>query len=190
MTHRLIILFILLTGEISVAFSQDGETIFRQNCATCHRIGAGRLVGPDLKDLHKRRDPEWIVSFIRSSQTMVMKGDKDAIMLFKEYNQVIMPEQKHLSDQNISDLLAYIKGAGEQVGKETATAKPLAKPEESKPLAALPGKIQEEKIIEIPAENKRKISELFNKIGVIGMFLVAILLAALTLIILKSLKGQ
>ena len=33
------------------ALAQDGEALFKQNCAACHKVGGGRLVGPDLISL-------------------------------------------------------------------------------------------------------------------------------------------
>jgi mono/diheme cytochrome c family protein len=35
------------------------------SCARCHTIGKGSLVGPDLLDVHKRHDADWLIAFIR-----------------------------------------------------------------------------------------------------------------------------
>jgi mono/diheme cytochrome c family protein len=34
---------------------QDAETFYKQNCAACHTIGGGKLLGPDLKGVTKAR---------------------------------------------------------------------------------------------------------------------------------------
>ncbi|HVA99001.1 MAG TPA: cytochrome c, partial [Bacteroidia bacterium] len=39
----------------TLAFSQDGKELFQNNCKTCHTIGHGKLVGPDLKGVADRR---------------------------------------------------------------------------------------------------------------------------------------
>ncbi|MCB0669777.1 MAG: cytochrome c, partial [Saprospiraceae bacterium] len=75
--------------------AQNGNTgvaqLFTQKCGICHTIGRGRLVGPDLAGVHDRHSEEWLVEFIRSSQSMIKKGDPQALALFEDYNQVVMP---------------------------------------------------------------------------------------------------
>ncbi len=92
------------------AFAQDkAEVAFKQNCAACHSIGKGRLVGPDLSDVHKRRTESWLLNFIKSSQTVIKSGDQTADSLFRAYNQILMPDQTTLSSGDIKDILIYIK---------------------------------------------------------------------------------
>jgi cytochrome c551/c552 len=92
------------------AFAQDkAEVAFKQNCAACHSIGKGRLVGPDLSDIHKRRTESWLLNFIKSSQTVIKSGDQTADSLFRAYNQILMPDQTTLSSGDIKDILIYIK---------------------------------------------------------------------------------
>jgi mono/diheme cytochrome c family protein len=42
----------LLSWKVS---AQDTPDYYRQNCMNCHTIGGGRLTGPDLKDVTKRK---------------------------------------------------------------------------------------------------------------------------------------
>ena len=92
------------------AFAQDkAEVAFKQNCAACHSIGKGRLVGPDLSDVHKRRTESWLLNFIKSSQTVIKSGDQTADSLFRAYNLILMPDQTTLSSGDIKDILIYIK---------------------------------------------------------------------------------
>lgn len=86
----------------------DGEKIFKQNCAACHSVGKGKLVGPDLKGVNTRRSEAWLLKFIKSSQTMVKSGDKDAVAVFNENNRIPMPDQ-NLTTQQMKDVLAYLK---------------------------------------------------------------------------------
>lgn len=100
----------LLIAPLVPVLAQDkGETAFKQMCAACHTVGKGKLVGPDLANVHTRQPEEWLKQFIRSSQTVIKSGDKYADSLFKAFNQVIMPDQPTLTDEQIKNILAYIK---------------------------------------------------------------------------------
>lgn len=99
---------VLLLSVATGCFAQkSGEKLFNSFCNACHSIGKGRLVGPDLADVHKRRPAEWLVKFIQSSQSMVRDGDPDAVAIFAEYNQTVMPDAPYNADE-IKSILAYI----------------------------------------------------------------------------------
>lgn len=100
---------LLFASIVPVSAQNQGETSFKQTCAACHSIGKGKLVGPDLLNVQERRTEEWLLKFIKSSQSMIKSGDKYADSLFQVYNQVVMPDQPALSDGQIKDILTYIK---------------------------------------------------------------------------------
>ena len=115
-----IITLLLIVGlPVSLSAQDEGEVLF-QSCAACHSIGQGKLVGPDLANIDQRRSEEWLLKFIRSSQSMVDKGDKDAIALFDEYK-IPMPDQD-LTDAEMKEIIAYIvtQSPGREVVEETA----------------------------------------------------------------------
>lgn len=87
-----------------------GKTIFDEKCAGCHTIGNGKLVGPDLKDVTKRRDPQWIKSFIADPPQM-LASDPTAQQLLAENNNVSMPNLG-LSVEEIDQLVAYLSDPG------------------------------------------------------------------------------
>lgn len=91
--------------------AQDGETLFKQNCTACHTVGGGRLVGPDLQGITQKRSEDWLIKFIKSSQTLIKSGDEEAQAIFEEYNEVMMPDQ-NLSDDEIKSVLTYIESQG------------------------------------------------------------------------------
>lgn len=103
-----------LLAAISMSWSdttvaQDsGETAFNTTCFACHTIGGGRLIGPDLAGIHEIRSQEWLEQFVRSSQTLINSGDADAVALYEEYSNMLMPDSL-LSDEQIRDVLNYIK---------------------------------------------------------------------------------
>ncbi|NQU52502.1 MAG: c-type cytochrome [Bacteroidetes bacterium] len=100
------ILAIGLIFLVSTLTAQDGEQLFQQ-CKACHTIGQGKLLGPDLLDVSKRRDAAWVKNFIKSSQTMVKIGDADAVALFEEFNKLPMLDYK-LPDTDIDAIIKYI----------------------------------------------------------------------------------
>jgi cytochrome c2 len=87
---------------------EKGKAIFQEECSICHTIGKGRKAGPDLKGVTEKRSQEWLHSFISDPEKMFKKGDAIATKLLNEYAGVRMPNLG-LSEQDISDVLAYIK---------------------------------------------------------------------------------
>lgn len=127
MVLKILSLRTLLCGIISLlilpalTYAQDGEALFLQNCTACHTIDGGPLVGPDLKDVHTRYQEDWLMNFIRSSQSMVQDGDEQAVAIFQEFNMIPMPDQPFNNEQ-ISTILAYIKAESEEVILEPVAA--------------------------------------------------------------------
>ncbi|HPQ08782.1 MAG TPA: cytochrome c [Bacteroidia bacterium] len=114
---------IIVFGLGTSLLAQDGAAIFKQNCGMCHKLGA-RLVGPDLSGVTQRRSKEWIHKFVKSSQSLVKSGDKDAVAIFNEFGQTVMPDQ-NVDDAQIDAILKYIE---ENSTSATAQEKP-AEPE-------------------------------------------------------------
>lgn len=87
-----------------------GKEIFDQKCTGCHSIGGGKLVGPDLIDVTKRRDPQWIKSFITDPAKMIA-SDPTAQQLVKENNNMTMPTLGLTPDQ-VDQLVEYLSNPG------------------------------------------------------------------------------
>jgi len=101
---------------ISNSFMQDApEEYFEKNCFSCHTIGGGRLTGPDLKDVDKRKDAVWLEKFILNPQTVINNGDTYASKLLKDARGVVMPKVSNLNASMTRALLKFIK---EESGKE------------------------------------------------------------------------
>ena len=95
------------TFIISSNAQNQGELLFLQKCTACHTIGGGKLVGPDLSNVHTRRTEEWIIKFVQSSQSVIKSGDSTAIAVFDQHNKVVMPDQD-LNANQIKSILTYI----------------------------------------------------------------------------------
>lgn len=103
---RLLAALVLLTAV--EARADETATYFRQNCMSCHTIGGGRLVGPDLKDVTKRADRDWIVRFMVNPKGMLDSGDPTALKLKEEARGAIMPNISGLDATKAALLLALI----------------------------------------------------------------------------------
>ncbi len=90
--------------------AQEGQTIFQTNCAACHTIGKGDLVGPDLQEVTQRRDQAWLTQMIAAPDKLLSSGDPIAQELFQKYK-VAMPNLG-LSDTQVQSLLAYLEAPG------------------------------------------------------------------------------
>ena len=87
----------------------NGEKLFKSNCAACHKL-EGKLLGPELKGITEKREKDWLISWIKDSPALIKSGDKLANEVFKENNMFPMPANAHLSDKDITDILAYTSG--------------------------------------------------------------------------------
>ncbi|NOZ46733.1 MAG: c-type cytochrome [Chlorobi bacterium] len=104
---KFLLFLFVTTFYLPVNAQPDGEQLFKTNCAVCHKIGA-KLVGPDLMGVNDRHSEEWLLKFIKSSQTVIKSGDEAAVKLFNENFKLVMPDQPTLSNEDIKAVLSYI----------------------------------------------------------------------------------
>lgn len=84
-----------------------GQALFIKACASCHTIGGGKRIGPDLQALSARRDRNWIVSYLTAPEQMRARKDPIAIELFASYS-ARMPTLG-LSEADAADVIAYVE---------------------------------------------------------------------------------
>src|SRR5690554_438294 len=97
---------------------QAGKSIFNANCSACHRLDQ-KLIGPALRGVTDRREVQWAKDFIHNSQKLIQEGDPEAVALFAEYNNLIMPAMPFLSEDDLNSLLSYIE-YGDRAAEGTA----------------------------------------------------------------------
>ncbi|MBU1212264.1 MAG: SCO family protein [Alphaproteobacteria bacterium] len=95
-------------GAAPATAELPGQALFVKACASCHTVGAGVRVGPDLKGLTERRERAWLHRFIKSPKTLHAQKDPVALALAREYPTVRMPNLL-LSSNDVDDLLAYLE---------------------------------------------------------------------------------
>ena len=129
------ILFYLLTISLTTlsyeSFAQDGEKLFKANCASCHKIDK-KLVGPALQGARERWEDEAnLMSWVKNSQGYLEdnSGDGYASKLFAEYNNSIMPAQA-VSDEEVVAILDYVDAWQPAVNEVAAVAETASGPTE------------------------------------------------------------
>jgi cytochrome c2 len=102
-------------GDSDVKFSLQAAATFNTRCTACHTYGKGIKVGPDLKDVTKRRKREWLLKFIQGSSLLIKSGDATAAALFSQFKQQRMPDWVDLSDKQVNDILDFITVGGPDI---------------------------------------------------------------------------
>src|SRR5690606_6046083 len=109
--------FVLLFTFSTSLFAQEGDpvkgkSLYNTNCAACHKLD-GKMTGPALRNVEQRLSDEqgldraWLVAWIRNSSGVIKSGDAYGNKIYNEYNKSLMTPFPQLSDQDISDSLAY-----------------------------------------------------------------------------------
>lgn len=123
------LLTLLFITTIHLSFAKDvelGESLFSSNCASCHYLGpeSKKLVGPGLNDhIFEEYTTEWLYSWIKNSSELIKSGDEQAISVFEQYNKSVMTAFPYFTNDDIDNILAYIKAGPvevEEVAEESS----------------------------------------------------------------------
>jgi mono/diheme cytochrome c family protein len=87
---------------------------FAQSCAGCHSIGGGALTGPDLKDVARRQDRDWLVRYILNPKGVLDSGDPSARQLVAESRGVVMPHPFGMTRERAEAVLDFIEAESQQ----------------------------------------------------------------------------
>lgn len=94
---------------------QPGQALFAKACASCHTVGKGDRVGPDLARIGERRERGWLIRFIQSPSRLHAEEDPIAIELAARYPKVRMPSLQ-MSTRDAEDLLGYLQARSYTLG--------------------------------------------------------------------------
>jgi mono/diheme cytochrome c family protein len=137
-TNRIVwyLFIVLMAGSAAHAGPiEEGKALFMTRCAGCHNVNK-ILTGPALAGVDERRSIEWVINFVHSSQTMVKSGDIDAVALFEKFNKITMPDHPDLTEENIKQIVEYIKSETRPADENKAPfATPTKKPGYERPLS-------------------------------------------------------
>jgi mono/diheme cytochrome c family protein len=120
----LLIGILISISPVQSSPQEDGEALFKQKCVSCHTIGGGALIGPDLLGVTKNRDQDWLARFIEEPDKMIAEGDPIVSQLLKEYNNLPMPNLG-LTKEEVNSILAYLVSRdGGKVPTQTTPPEP------------------------------------------------------------------
>ena len=98
------LLFVALVSLNNQSFAQDGEALFKANCANCHNPLEDRT-GPHLQGARKREpDPEWAYKWVNNVNSM-LESDPYAKKLFATAGSKM--QQFNLKKEEIKAILDY-----------------------------------------------------------------------------------
>ncbi|MCZ7551531.1 MAG: hypothetical protein B6D39_01300 [Anaerolineae bacterium UTCFX2] len=116
----------IASAKLIAQTAQEGELIFNQRCTSCHTIGGGTLVGPDLQGVTARRDLAWLQQFILAPDKMIAAGDPIVLELMATHNNIPMPNLG-LTPTEVDAVIAYLESAGSAApAAPAAPAQPAA----------------------------------------------------------------
>ena len=90
-----------------------GEYLFNTRCSSCHTLGGGDGVGPDLLGVTKKRDPKWLARWLKDPDKLLAEKDPIAMELLAEYEELEMPNLA-LGDVDVDALIEYLSVDGDR----------------------------------------------------------------------------
>ena len=96
----------LMPRNVGAQPTDQIRDLFVAKCASCHSVGQGDRVGPDLKGVTGKREAGWLKQMIQTPSSM-LGSDADARALLAKYKNVRMPDLG-LSDEQTTEMVALI----------------------------------------------------------------------------------
>lgn len=78
-----------VAGEVTD--TSRGAYLYRTRCRSCHTIGEGDRLGPDLAGVSNARAHGWLTRWIREPDLMIAERDPAALALLARYRNLPMP---------------------------------------------------------------------------------------------------
>ncbi len=84
-----------------------GKTVYATNCLVCHQANGSGVpnLNPPLKQT------SWVLGSQEVLISQVLKGSKGTVEINGDRFENAMPAQAHLTDQQIADVLSYIRNS-------------------------------------------------------------------------------
>lgn len=98
-----------------------GESLYRTRCASCHTIGGGDGLGPDLAGVAASRPRPWLERWLREPDRVLRDRDPIATAMLARFRGLPMPNLG-LNDTDVEALIAFMVASDEQRAAEAAMA--------------------------------------------------------------------
>ncbi len=112
----LLSLALFLPGAAWAADAQNGKAIFNgpAGCMVCHAVTDENRVGPGLAGAAKRHTDTWLVEWLSNPRKKWQDTDDETLAMKRRFGKMDadrpgMKLRKNLSDQELADLIAYLR---------------------------------------------------------------------------------
>lgn len=122
MRKLLLIAGVILVNVLNAQSIENGEKIFKQNCAACHKMDK-KVVGPALQNVVSEQGAEWVYKWVKNNQQLRESGDSHANEVYEEFNGSAMPPYEWLGEESLNDVVHYL---GEWKGQQQASVVPVS----------------------------------------------------------------
>lgn len=86
-----------------------GEKLFKQeNCIACHKINTLTHSKTLLQNLKERYNKDFLINYIRNEDSLIKLKNPIALGISKKYSTSGLHNKKHLSKNQVSDILNYL----------------------------------------------------------------------------------
>jgi len=112
-TTALVVLSVFTLAQAFGDNAEKGEMLFKKKgCIACHSLGTEvtNKAGPSLANVTKTRELSWLKRWIKNPNSM---HNDPEIKKLRATHPIPMPDS-HLSDQEVNDIIAYLKTASEK----------------------------------------------------------------------------
>jgi mono/diheme cytochrome c family protein len=99
---------LILMASLPSISAQTAQDYFTTNCSSCHTIGGGPLLGPDLKGLSERQNRDWLVPWILDPLGILGSGDAYALELQRASRGAMMTPSPGINEALANQLLDFI----------------------------------------------------------------------------------
>ena len=91
-----------------VTDTSRGFNLFRTRCQSCHTMGEGDRLGPDLRGVIRSRPAAWLSRWIREPDRMIAEHDPTALALMARFRNLPMPNLR-LEEADVAAIVAYMQ---------------------------------------------------------------------------------
>ena len=88
--------------------THDGKKLYELKCRACHAFDKDGY-GPGVINFKKGRSNAWLVKWVKDAQQLIDAGDKEAIALYKRWQNKKHSPQDKLNTEQIQSILKFLK---------------------------------------------------------------------------------